>query len=245
MRAPTIQAPMRLARLAALALSLSWGVIGGSVGKPQRPRQVEPRGIPPQRAHTPRSDLGHQHIKNAGIVVTTVSTLTALLGLLFLSHHLHASMTAPTLHDLRLQQPSASALWGDMYPSARALLIQAMALGFCSLWLFATQIPLTVFFATRQAGVTAAIGRVELPQEIIAALEAALGATSVYREIGYLRLLAILPWFTFLFAFVASAVLIVAALRTYDAQNEARSRSSQPRNGNVPEKVVVADSREV
>lgn len=47
------------------------------------------------------------------------------------------------------------------------------------------------------------------------------------------RLVAILPWFTLLFTLIASGVLLVAALRTYNAQSEIEAQSYQARNAST------------
>ncbi|KAG5351473.1 hypothetical protein C0989_006352 [Termitomyces sp. Mn162] len=74
-------------------------------------------------------------------------------------------------------------------------------------------LPFTDFFANRSAKVTAFIAGQQLPASIVKQAENAFGMTSVYRHLSYLRLVAILPWITLLFAIVTSAVLFNAGSR--------------------------------
>ncbi|KAG5640570.1 hypothetical protein DXG03_008057, partial [Asterophora parasitica] len=94
--------------------------------------------------------------------------------------------------------------------AAHSFHAQSLFLFVCSVWLLATLIPFTYFFATRSAQVSASIGGIKLPEAIVKATEKALGSTSVYKDIPYLKLVAIIPWITFLSTVVAAVVLLVA-----------------------------------
>lgn len=69
--------------------------------------------------------------------------------------------------------------------SERSLPFQWISLAFCAVWLFATQIPFTHFFATRSAQVHAFVGNVEIPPSFVQTVQNQLGLTSVYKKIGY------------------------------------------------------------
>ncbi|KAK0199655.1 hypothetical protein DFS33DRAFT_1456916 [Desarmillaria ectypa] len=77
-------------------------------------------------------------------------------------------------------------------------------------WAFSTAIlvggliPLTVFFATRKAGVTVMIGDLEVSTQIIDELLVILGEETSYKNIGYLKPMVIIPWFTMFFSAVAA-----------------------------------------
>jgi len=91
--------------------------------------------------------------------------------------------------------------------------IQGGLLAFCAVFLFATLVPYTHFFRTRSAVVHATLGGVPVPQSIIDALQKQNHISPVYNTLSYLRLVAILPWFTLLFTIIASIVLLMAASR--------------------------------
>lgn len=66
-----------------------------------------------------------------------------------------------------------------------SLRLQAfIGLVFCAI-LFGAMVPYTVYFANRQAQVTAFIGSIQLPESIIKATEAQSGSTSIYKHIDY------------------------------------------------------------
>jgi hypothetical protein len=58
-------------------------------------------------------------------------------------------------------------------------------LAFCTVWLFATLIPVTTFVANRAAKVTAFLGTIPLSQADIARTEKMLGVTGVYSKKNY------------------------------------------------------------
>jgi len=71
-------------------------------------------------------------------------------------------------------------------------------------------IPFMLFFATREAVVRAFVGALELPKEVVDKVSAASGSTPVYSKIDYIRLVAIFPWFSLFFTFIAAVVLLKA-----------------------------------
>lgn len=118
--------------------------------------------------------------------------------------------------------------------STRSLPLQAWALLICSLWLFAALVPFTMYVAQHEAQITATLDGLPLPPAVVQGVEKALGVTSVYKDIPYcaysvnwvntrrklmafnamsVRLVAILPWFTFLFTSFAAAISFVAIRR--------------------------------
>ncbi|KAF5354186.1 hypothetical protein D9756_006919 [Leucocoprinus leucothites] len=100
----------------------------------------------------------------------------------------------------------------------RIIAIQGGILAFFAAWLFAALVPYTHFFRTRSAGISASLGGRPIPQSIlqplINSIERQTGITPRYRDHGYLRLVAILPWITLLFTIIASVTLYVAASRS-------------------------------
>jgi len=110
-----------------------------------------------------------------------------------------------------------------------SLKIQAWLLSFFSLWLFATQIPYTVFVANHRAKIDAFLGGVQLPASTVQAAIAAAGETDKYSKLHsgtswcasslgteiltFLQavLLAIFPWITLLFTGILIFILFAAA----------------------------------
>lgn len=146
----------------------------------------------------------------SGVVVTTVSAVILVLCTLYIGLLLADSSRRTGV-------------------STRTLVVQYATLGFFALWLFATQIPLTVFVTTRSIKVTAFIDGLPLPNNIVNTIERALGAKTKYSSYDYrasyirplkphtliscstVKLLAILPWFAFLFTLVAAVVAFMAS----------------------------------
>lgn len=108
--------------------------------------------------------------------------------------------------------------------SAYLLRIQTWALFFCALWIFATVIPFDVFFATRSAKVTASLNGVPVSQAIIQSIEKSLGVSPIYKESWFLRLLAIIPWFAFVFAVIAGIFQHLAASRASSGHAQATEK---------------------
>lgn len=184
---------LRIARLASLVLSTAFGIIGMGVGinalvkyKEQK-RELE--GAVPAGATV---NIDTSDVLNSGYVVTVVSGLIALASFIFLI-------------------PAAIPSLAKRTGSHR---IQSAILGFLTIWLFAALVAFTVFFSSRSAKVTAFLGSFSIDQATIQQIVGSLGATTKYSEIDYLRLPAILPWFTFLFGITSSALLFAEARNT-------------------------------
>jgi len=203
----TPQAPLRNARLVALSLAWCFAVISGSMGlnsliKSNQSQSSLKKQVPPPTVLV----IDVSDAFDAGVFATTASTLISVLVFNYISMMLLPKMRAFSTKTLRPQ---------------------AYSLFFCVVWLIGAQIPFTFFFATRSAGVRAFIGSVELPASIIASTEKALGTTSVYKKMGYLRLTAVFPWLTILFTTIAAVVLFIAASRITTSPPD-NLRSSSP-----------------
>jgi hypothetical protein len=77
--------------------------------------------------------------------------------------------------------------------STNSLKIQAWILTFFSAWLLATQIPFTVFTATRNAKVDAFLDGVQLPAATVQAAIAAEGQTTKYSKLHPSKSQALVP----------------------------------------------------
>ncbi|KAF9456221.1 hypothetical protein BDZ94DRAFT_1229946 [Collybia nuda] len=185
--------PLKTLRIAALSIAWSWAIVASGVGlnaliEANRSQAALKGRVDPPTVIT--IDVSDVHV--SGIVATTASVLIGVLTFNFV-----AMMFLPQTRAL----------------ATRTLRLQAYALCFCCVWLFSCLVPFTLFFATRRADVRAHIGPLELPQSLIHSMEEKSGSTSVYKELSYLRLVAILPWFTLLFTSLAAFVLFKAAGR--------------------------------
>ncbi|KAH8103358.1 hypothetical protein BXZ70DRAFT_858789, partial [Cristinia sonorae] len=186
-------APYRLPRLISLFLSFSFGVIGFAIGlnaliksnnDKDRLRKSVPQGA--------TVDINDNDVYESGVVVTVMSGLIALVSFF--------AMPSAILSHPRLR-------------SSTMLHAQSGFLGFFTIFLFAALIPFTTFVANRSAKVTAFLGGVKVPDAVVKGIEKQLGATSVYKDIHYLRNTAILPWFAFLFGLTSTILTFLAARR--------------------------------
>lgn len=117
---------------------------------------------------TPTHSLPMTDVFHSGIVITTISALIALLTLIYI-----------LLLLLSHRMTKFTRLSNQLLP------FEWMSLAFCAVWLFATQVPFTHFFATRSAQVTAFTGNIQVPPGLVQIVENQLGFTTVYRRIHY------------------------------------------------------------
>ncbi|KAF5361269.1 hypothetical protein D9758_010283 [Tetrapyrgos nigripes] len=191
MSTSSVSTPMRGPRLVALFMSFAWGVIALAVAisaqvKSDDSEDSLKRLVPQGTTLT----INSGDVRSSGTVIAVVSGIIALLSFIYIVLILFFSNLA-----------------------TRSLPIQWASLAFLAVWLFATQIPFTVFFANREAQVTIVANGVTLPSVLVNQLEQSLGVTPVYRHIDYLRLVAVLPWITFLFTVIGAVVSFSASRR--------------------------------
>ncbi|KAJ4500157.1 hypothetical protein C8R41DRAFT_729756, partial [Lentinula lateritia] len=189
--------PLKLHRLLSLFMAFAFAVISGSVGlnslvKSNQQTSTVKKLLPAGTSLV----VDDNDVFHSGIVITTISALIALLTLIYI-----------LLLLLSHRMTKFTRLSNQLLP------FEWMSLAFCAVWLFATQVPFTHFFATRSAQVTAFTGNIQVPPGLVQIVENQLGFTTVYRRIHYLRLLAILPWFAFLFTSIAAGVSFLASRR--------------------------------
>ncbi|KAI6121077.1 hypothetical protein F5141DRAFT_1022113 [Pisolithus sp. B1] len=181
--------PWRIQRLGTLFLSFAFAVVGLGVSINARIKAnqavKEVYNAAPQGAVV---NVNTKDISDAGSVVLAGCALQVVLSALFIIFVFFPRRT-----------------------TALSLRIQGWLLYFCGLWLLATLIPFDVFFATRQAKVSATLDGISVPTAEIQNIEQTLGLSPYYKDASYLKLVAILPWFAFLFAVIAGVILQVAA----------------------------------
>ncbi|KAF8838187.1 hypothetical protein BDN67DRAFT_1024126 [Paxillus ammoniavirescens] len=194
--------PLTAARLGALFFSFTFSVIGGSVGLNALVKSNQERSYIRNAASSVGASVSvdvtgcvlitqsPSDVFSTGAVITTVCALLTLLS---------AAAFAFT--------------WCPIQNKRFWFRSQSCALFFCSIWLFVTLIPFDYFFTNREARVTATLDGFPVSDNIMQSIEQVLGVTPVYRDIDYLRLVAVLPWFSLIFSVIAGAVLHISARR--------------------------------
>ncbi|EPQ51176.1 hypothetical protein GLOTRDRAFT_141029 [Gloeophyllum trabeum ATCC 11539] len=182
--------PLRLLRLLSLFLAFAWGVISFALGihaliESRHDKDTIKHGVPAGTV----VNIDTTDILGAGGAATAASGLLFVLSLLFL---ISSFVPLPLLGSLPLQ---------------------AHLLAFTTVFLFATAVPTSYYFANGHAKVTASLFGYPLDQSVIQATERQLGVTSIYRHIFYLRLIAIIPWIAFLFSLTSTILSYLAARR--------------------------------
>ncbi|KAJ7097546.1 hypothetical protein C8R44DRAFT_811608 [Mycena epipterygia] len=208
--------PLKFPRLITLCLAWAWALISLAIGinafvKSNRDKNSIKNEVPPPTTVS----IDTNDVFQSGVVVTTVSAVILVLCTLYIGLLLVDSSRRTGV-------------------STRTLVVQYATLGFFALWLFAAQIPVTVFVATRSVKVAASIDGLPLPSSIVNTIERALGAKTKYSSYDYLKLLAILPWFAFLFTVVAAVVAFMAsshARRHAKAEPVSSTGKEVPQNG--------------
>ncbi|KAJ8454556.1 hypothetical protein ONZ45_g19258 [Pleurotus djamor] len=190
--------PLRIPRIAALSLTFALSVIASSAGlnsliKSRQSQSSLASKVPPPTV----IEIDISDVRRTGIIATVVCLLSALLSFAFI-----------VIIALPLNYRSTSTPL-----STRTLRLQWLLLAFLAVFLFAVQVPFTLFFATRSASIRAFVGNLELPQSVIQTVQSQLGVSSVYKDIDYLRLTAVFPWLAFGSLLVSIAVTIAAIYR--------------------------------
>ncbi|KAJ7677853.1 hypothetical protein DFH06DRAFT_561709 [Mycena polygramma] len=228
--------PLKFPRLLTLFLAWAWSLISLAIGinafvKSNRDKNRIKAQVPPPTDIS----INTSDVFAAGVVVTVISALILLLTTLYLAFllldHRRGRTTQPSSTSGFSTRPSTS---------TRTLTIQYATLGFLAVSLFATQVAVSVFVAKRSARVGASINGVPLPANVLKTVERALNAKTRYRDFGYLKLLAILPWFTFLFTVIAAVTAFLAARRARAHATPATVDPAVDNRKTVPAETKVA-----
>ncbi|KAF7369240.1 hypothetical protein MVEN_00251700 [Mycena venus] len=204
--------PLKFPRLITLFLAWTWSLISLAIGinafvKSNRDKNRIKDEIPAPTEVT----INTNDIFQSGAVVTTISALILVLTTVYIG----------------LMVVDANARSGI---STRSLPLQYITLAFLAVWLFATEIPVSLFVSTRSAKVSASIDGITIPDNLLKRIERALGATTAYKNFSYLKLLAILPWFAFIFTLAAAVVAFLASSRARGRSKGATPVSSTEAN---------------
>ncbi|KAH0833860.1 hypothetical protein J3R83DRAFT_11027 [Lanmaoa asiatica] len=183
--------PLEVERRCLLFLSSAFAVIGFSVGLNALVKANQERSYINQQV-VPHGiiDIGTHDVFAPGALITAICAILAILS---------GALCAFTWYPIKHKVPSFR--------------IQSWALFFCAAWLFAALVTYDYFFANRSAQITINLHGLIIPEPVIQRLADLLNFTYAYRDVYFLRLLAVLPWFAFMLAVVTGAVLRLAADR--------------------------------
>ncbi|KAF7377438.1 hypothetical protein MSAN_00165500 [Mycena sanguinolenta] len=199
--------PLKFPRLITLFLAWAWSLISFSIGVNAFVKSKQDKNQIVDKIPFPTNiSINTNDITQAGAVVTTISVLILILTTLYIA----------------LMVIDANARSGI---STRTLRLQYISLSFLAIALFATEIPVSLFVSTRSAKVSASVDGFNLSDGTLKTIERALGAQTAYKDFSYLKLLAILPWFTFIFTLAAA---IVSFLASSDSRSTSRRKGSKP-----------------
>ncbi|KAN0130084.1 hypothetical protein V8E53_012029 [Lactarius tabidus] len=204
-----VSEPLKKQRLVAIALSWAWFVIAACIGLNAliKSNQTETR----YRKLAPKGVTLVFHINDLyqpGVVLTSICAAVAVI----LSKFFIVTLIWPKR-------------------ATNSLNIQAWILTFFSTWLLATQIPYTVFLATRSGKVDAFLDGVQLPQSTIAAALAAEGLSPKYSKLHSNVLLGIFPWIALLFNVILIVILFAAARRRVKPDPSLQSSMAEKEKG--------------
>ncbi|KAM6494881.1 hypothetical protein JOM56_009504 [Amanita muscaria] len=197
----TLIDPFWTARLVALALLLASAIFNVGLGlnaavKAKLANQMNNKMSPfiaslvtfseQDRKAPIRIDVNTQDIAKAGAAVTSVSAFIAVSCALMIFLHLRGSLSPLTPRR------------------------QGAFLVFCGALLFAPLVSYTLVYQSRSANVAVSVFSIRVPENIVQIAQSGLGIQSKYSQIDFLRLMAILPWFTVLFSLTTAGMLLVA-----------------------------------
>ncbi|KAL5521065.1 hypothetical protein ACEPAG_8987 [Sanghuangporus baumii] len=170
-----------LVTLGLLFLSFAFGIIGMSVGINALVKSNDLKDFVRQNAPPGVTvDIDTSQAFDSAVVLAVGCGLLALTSLLtFLAY---VSIFKPV--------------------SRRPVLFASLVHWFLAVWIFATLVAFDVIAVNRSAKVAAFLGQTQLPDSIVQQQEQALGVSPTYWDHDYIKLLAILPWFAFLFAVI-------------------------------------------
>ncbi|KAF8551050.1 hypothetical protein OG21DRAFT_1487295 [Imleria badia] len=185
-----------------LFLSFAFAVVAFSVGLNALLKAKQERSyINQQVIPIGIIDIGIHDVFVTGAVITALCALLALL-----SGGFCAFTWCPVKHKVSFFR------------------MQSWTLFFCAAWLFATLVTYDYFFATRSAQITINLDGLPVPEPVIQRLANLLNFTYAYRDVYFLRLLAVIPWFAFIMAVAAGVVLQLAAGRDTSASSIEQDR---------------------
>ncbi|KZS97139.1 hypothetical protein SISNIDRAFT_547191 [Sistotremastrum niveocremeum HHB9708] len=139
-------------------------------------------------------------------ILTAVAILLAVSALSFalmLSVDWIKSLRRPSTTPTSMKEKMPSIV---VPVSTRSLHLQSIILAFLSIWLLALLIPTTIIVRTKSAHVSVFL---DSPMESVTPSQ--LMPDPIYWDYPFLRCLAAAPWFSFIFAFPATIITIIAA----------------------------------
>ncbi|KAJ7916809.1 hypothetical protein B0H13DRAFT_1997115 [Mycena leptocephala] len=200
--------PLKFPRLITLFLAWAWSLISLAICINALVKSKKDKNSITDEIRPPTTvSIDTNDVSQAGAVVATVSTLILVLCTLYIG----------------LMVVDSNARSGI---STRTLPLQYLSLAFLAVWLFATQIPLSLFVSTRSVQVSAFINGIKISDGFVKTVERALGTKTRYKDYDYLNLLAILPWFAFLFTLAAAVVSFLASSHARRGKSGYKSKAA-------------------
>ncbi|KAL1746004.1 hypothetical protein HDZ31DRAFT_62568 [Schizophyllum fasciatum] len=182
--------PLRLPLLVSLFLSFAFGIVGLALAVDALKKSDDEKEQVKSAAPTGTTvNIDTQDILNVGIVVTVACGLTAVLSLLSM-----LAIAVPKLKTIPQR-------------------LLAPLFFFCAAFIFAAEVPFDLYYSNRSAKVTARIGNITVPPSVVQQIQEGAGLSPVYHDKNYLRVVAILPWFAFLFALTSGLLLLLSGSR--------------------------------
>jgi lysylphosphatidylglycerol synthetase-like protein (DUF2156 family) len=183
--------PLYFPRLITLAFSAIFAIVAAGIGlnalvESRKNTNSLKATVPPPTS----IDINIKDVTTTGAVASAASLLIFVFSVLF---------------------AAAAVLPGTRALSLRTLRLQAFSLIAAAAIILGSMIPYMVFFTKRGPKVKAFVGGNQLPDSVVAPIvNSRVGNRAFYKNIDYLKLLAVFPWIALFFTLVAAAVLFKA-----------------------------------
>ncbi|EAU86654.1 hypothetical protein CC1G_07312 [Coprinopsis cinerea okayama7 len=186
--------PLKTARIVTLQLTAALATVAACIGLHALVKSNQSKTALRSRVSPPtRLVIDTSSIQNSGIVATVGNILLASFAFI--------SFCITFLPFLRR--------WAN-----KTLRLQAGLIAFSAVWVFVCMIPFMKYFVNDHASISAFIGETRLPDSLVQSMQEKSGHSTRYKDMWYLRLLAIFPWLSIASAIITVPVLLKAASAT-------------------------------
>ncbi|KAF8124334.1 hypothetical protein EV363DRAFT_1178124 [Boletus edulis] len=201
--------PLEVERRCSLFLCFALAVVGFSVGLNALLKANQARSYINQLV-VPHGiiDLGIHDVFATGAVITAICAFLTIFTGVFCAF-----------------------TWCPIKHKASLLRIQSWVLFFCAAWLLATLVSYDYFFANRSAQITVNLRGLPIPEPVMQRLANLLNFTRAYRDVYFFKLVAVIPWLTFISAVVTGVVLQLAAGRADASSSNTERQEKRDRVG--------------
>ncbi|KAK7052087.1 hypothetical protein R3P38DRAFT_3172420 [Favolaschia claudopus] len=193
--------PLKFSRLISLFFAFVWSVVALAIGiNTVVTANKDKKRIEAQVPSFAKVSLNATDVSVAGAVATIASVFVAFLSVGYIVLMIVDANTRSGV-------------------STRTLPLQYISLSFLALWLFASAIPVSLFVNTRSAKLSVSIAGIPISDRTLQLILDALKLSTAYKDLNYLRLLAIFPWIAFVFTLVAAVVSFLASSSAHKNAN--------------------------